>query len=98
MDAQQLVCRELVELVTDYLDDALPPALRVAVDRHLDDCDGCLRYLRLVMRTVDELMRSPPYASLAAPRRHRLLDAFRDRAEGGQPAGRGQAAGRGQPG
>ena len=42
MDAQQLVCRELVELVTDYLDDALPPALRVAVDRHLDDCDGCL--------------------------------------------------------
>ena len=72
-----MICRELVELVTEYLDDALPPGLRAAVERHLDDCVGCTGYLRLLMRTVDELMRSPPDPSLAAPTRHRLLDAFR---------------------
>jgi anti-sigma factor RsiW len=82
MNVQPMVCRELVELVTEYLDDALPPDLRAAVVRHLDDCDGCTEYLRLMRRTVDELMRSPPCASLAAPIRHRLLDAFHDRAGG----------------
>ena len=30
--AHELTCRELVEIVTDYLEGAMPPAERVAVD------------------------------------------------------------------
>jgi anti-sigma factor RsiW len=34
-------CNELVELVTDYLDGALPPDRRAEVDAHLEICAGC---------------------------------------------------------
>jgi anti-sigma factor RsiW len=40
-----LPCKEFVELVTDYLDDALPDDLRTRVDRHLATCDGCQNVL-----------------------------------------------------
>jgi anti-sigma factor RsiW len=80
MDAQPVVCRELVELVTEYLDGELPPDLRAAVVRHLDDCDGCMEHLRLMLRVVAELRHSPPPdPALAARIRQDLLDAFRDR-------------------
>ena len=35
---EQLSCRELVELVTDYLEGMLPAAEHERVDRHLDTC------------------------------------------------------------
>jgi anti-sigma factor RsiW len=38
---QDLPCIEFVELVTDYLDDALDPDRRARVDEHLDLCSGC---------------------------------------------------------
>ena len=37
----ELPCNELVELVTDYLDDALPADRRAQVDAHLATCPGC---------------------------------------------------------
>jgi anti-sigma factor RsiW len=40
-----LDCQDLVELVTDYLDGALPPERRRVFDAHLSDCDGCVHHL-----------------------------------------------------
>jgi len=40
----ELVCREVVELVTAYLDDALEPAQRAALERHLAVCPHCTEY------------------------------------------------------
>jgi anti-sigma factor RsiW len=37
----KLPCKELVQLVTAYLDDALPADIRAAIDEHLDGCHGC---------------------------------------------------------
>jgi anti-sigma factor RsiW len=34
-------CKELVQLITAYLDDALPAAVRADVDEHLGGCEGC---------------------------------------------------------
>jgi anti-sigma factor RsiW len=34
-------CNELVELVTDYLDGALPAERRAEVEAHLSICAGC---------------------------------------------------------
>ena len=77
----EIACRELVELVTEYLDDALDPSERARVDAHLTDCDGCTTYLDQVRATVAATRGLPaepvPPALLA-----RLLDAFR--------AGRGE--------
>jgi anti-sigma factor RsiW len=36
-----LPCIEVVQLITAYLDGALPPDVRTEVDRHLQGCAGC---------------------------------------------------------
>ena len=76
-----LVCREFVEVVTDYLEGALPEAERRAVDAHLRDCDGCTAYLhqmRLAIRAVGEPPPQPPDPAV----RRRLLEAFATRGAG----------------
>lgn len=71
-----IACRELVELVTAYLDGDLDPEERALVDAHLRECDGCTTYLEQVRATVAATHALPaervPPALLA-----RLLDAFR---------------------
>ena len=47
-----LTCRELVELVTDYLEGALDPDREHEVREHLTDCAGCLRYLAQIQLTA----------------------------------------------
>jgi anti-sigma factor RsiW len=48
----EIVCRELVELVTPYLEDALPPDERALVDLHLAGCDGCTAYVQQMRLTI----------------------------------------------
>ena len=53
-----LTCRELVELVTDYLEETLPPTERARFEAHLADCDDCPLYLgqmRLTIRALGAL-------------------------------------------
>ena len=47
-----VACAEMVELVTDYLDGALPPDARARIEDHLAGCDGCAEYLDQIMQTV----------------------------------------------
>jgi len=47
-----LPCQELVDLVTDYLEGALPPALVARFDRHLEVCPFCAEYLEQMRRTI----------------------------------------------
>jgi anti-sigma factor RsiW len=53
--SQELTCQELVELVTDYLEGALPPEERARFDAHIAGCTGCRRYLAQIRRTIDTL-------------------------------------------
>jgi hypothetical protein len=53
----ELVCRQLVTLVTDYLDGVLPPNWKAGVEEHLNGCDGCTRYLQQLRATIDALER-----------------------------------------
>ena len=48
-------CRELVELVTAYLEQALPPDVHAAFEAHLEVCDGCRLYLGQMRLTVRAL-------------------------------------------
>ena len=54
-----MVCRELVELVTDYLEGALPEAERARFDAHMAGCDGCTAYLEDMRRLVASLHAVP---------------------------------------
>ncbi len=45
-------CKELVEIVTDYLEGALSPAERSRFEAHIDACDGCSSYLEQMRKTI----------------------------------------------
>lgn len=47
-----LTCRELVELVTDYLDGALPRAERARFEAHIAACGNCSEYLEQFKQTI----------------------------------------------
>ncbi len=49
-----LVCQQVVELVTDYLEDALSPRDRRRFEAHLRRCPHCTEYIDQ-MRTVIRL-------------------------------------------
>jgi len=72
-----LSCKELVELVTLYLEQALAPRDRDRFDRHIAACDGCDRYLQQMRLTIRTLGRLPE-AAITPMARGRLLHAFRD--------------------
>jgi anti-sigma factor RsiW len=57
-----LACKEFVELVTAYLDSALPERDRVRFETHLTECPYCQRYLaqmRLAIRLAGQLSNPP---------------------------------------
>ena len=57
---RELVCREAVELVTDYLEGALSTADRARLEGHLATCPHCTEYLAQMRRTLDALGRIEP--------------------------------------
>lgn len=72
-----LDCRDLVELVTDYLEGALDPATHARVEHHLGRCAGCAHYLEQ-MRATTRSLRSLRAEDLDPRLRERLLAAFRE--------------------
>lgn len=75
--ADMLQCRELVELITDYLEGALPAATRSRFEAHLEECAVCCAYVTdmavLVERIGDLRQRWPVLID-----RERLLTIFHD--------------------
>ncbi|MFI5318677.1 MAG: anti-sigma factor family protein [Myxococcota bacterium] len=50
--SQRLTCRELIEFLDDYVDDALAAPERARFDDHLGRCPACVRYLRSYQGTL----------------------------------------------
>jgi anti-sigma factor RsiW len=47
-----LVCRQAVELMTDYLEGALSPRDRTRFETHLAGCPHCSEYLAQIRATI----------------------------------------------
>src|SRR2546423_15060484 len=73
---QELACRDIVELVTAYLEHALPPGERERFEQHLVFCDGCNTYLDQMRATIAATGRLEP-AALPAELEARWLEGFR---------------------
>jgi anti-sigma factor RsiW len=72
-------CREFVEQVTDYLEDALTPYQRARVEQHLGRCEGCRTVLaqwRETVRLTGRLADSD-VAEIDPATRNRLIASFR---------------------
>jgi anti-sigma factor RsiW len=72
---RELTCRDIVELVTAYLEDALDAADRERFEEHLVFCDGCGNYLEQMRETVRLTGRVTE--EIPAEFEARLLEAFR---------------------
>ena len=51
-DVLALSCQELVELVTDYLEQALSPGELARFEAHSAGCDNCTHYLDQMRQTI----------------------------------------------
>jgi anti-sigma factor RsiW len=81
VETPEMRCRELVELITDYLEGTLPALDRARFDHHIAGCDGCRAYLDQMRETIRAIGRLPP-ESLSPEMERKLLDAFRGWREG----------------
>jgi len=76
-DADEVVCQQFVELVTDYFEGAMAPRTLSQVEEHLVICEACRNYLEQMRATVASLhaLKPPapaePSASLLAALRAR---------------------------
>ena len=76
MTTDEMVCQELVELVTEYLEGALAPADRARFEAHLAICEGCVNYVSQMRQTIEAVHElRPEHVEATAP--DDLLAAFR---------------------
>jgi hypothetical protein len=76
----EMTCHELVELVTPYLEGAMPPEERDRFEAHRRGCPGCEAYVSQVRLTVSALGQLRPFAGedlSAEP--ESILELFRTR-------------------
>ena len=74
---RELTCKELVELVTGYLDGSLRGRRRRRFESHLAECDGCTRYVEQ-MRTTIRATGTLTEEQVTDEQKTVLLAAFRD--------------------
>jgi anti-sigma factor RsiW len=77
MDARaEMSCRELVEVVTGYLEGTLPARDRERLEAHLEVCRYCVEYVEQMRRTIGAL-GTLGVEPIAPETRDELLAAFR---------------------
>ena len=48
-------CQEVVELVTDYMENVLLPEMRKRLEEHVAECPGCETYIEQIRQTISML-------------------------------------------
>ncbi len=74
---RELTCREVVEVVTDYLEGALLPEMHMVVTEHLIGCPDCSAYYAQMRRTIAmlrQLAQEPAFPET----KEALLQKFRE--------------------
>ncbi len=71
-------CKELVDLLADYLEGQLPPEVASDLDQHLADCPPCLSFLK-TYRTTTRLIREVACEDIPPELEDRLLRFFHER-------------------
>ena len=78
--ADEVTCRQFVELITDYLEGTLPARTLSHVEEHLVMCDWCVTYLEQMDATIASLAALGETRSAEPP--EALLSALRTKRDG----------------
>lgn len=76
MPRDEIACQQLVELVTDYFEESLPPRQRELLEEHLQGCSGCRNYIEQMRQTI-RLTGTVQEDEIPLDVRDGLLDVFR---------------------
>ena len=71
----EISCKELVDLVADYMEEALPDDARAQFEQHLAECGYCTAYVQQMKVTVKLTQQISEGELKPAPKE--LLDVFR---------------------
>lgn len=82
---KHITCREIVELVTSFLEGRLSAGERRRFQEHLAGCEGCSNYLDQMRKTI-RLVGRLTVDSFPVGAREAMLQAFRDWHAPGQPS------------
>ena len=77
MSGEDLTCKEVVEIVSDYLEGVLSPEDRQRFDAHVSACEGCTAYVEQMRETI-RLTGKLTAEQVPVEQRERLRQAFRD--------------------
>jgi predicted anti-sigma-YlaC factor YlaD len=77
MAVRELTCQELVEVVTDYLEDRMSAEQRLLFEEHISYCSWCITYLDQMRETI-RVAGALKEEDLAPDVRDQLLELFRD--------------------
>ena len=72
----RLSCQEVVELVTDYLEQALLPETQSQFEEHIATCPGCNTFLEQVQQTI-MMLRTLSEQQKFPETKQDLLETFR---------------------
>jgi anti-sigma factor RsiW len=81
---EEMACREVVEVITDYLEGTLPADARDRFEAHLAECPYCITYLEQMRATIEALGELQE-ESLDDQTRDGLVEAFRGWNEARRP-------------
>jgi predicted anti-sigma-YlaC factor YlaD len=73
----EITCKEVVELVTDYLEQTLLPEVQARFEAHVADCPGCETYIAQVQKTI-AMLRKLTEEQMFPRTREELLEMFRE--------------------
>jgi anti-sigma factor RsiW len=77
MGVSELTCKELVEVVTDYLEGEMPAEQRLLFEEHIAWCDWCQTYVDQMRETI-RLTGTLREEDVEPEARDALLEVFRD--------------------
>ncbi|HXZ04804.1 MAG TPA: zf-HC2 domain-containing protein [Ktedonobacteraceae bacterium] len=78
---KELSCQEVVELVTDYLEQALLPEKQAQFEEHIANCPGCNTFLEQVQQTIMMLRKLSEQQAFPETKQD-LLEIFRNWKQG----------------
>ena len=73
----EITCKDVVELVTDYLEQTLLPEVQARFEAHVADCPGCETYIAQVQKTIT-MLRKLTEEQMFPGTREELLEMFRE--------------------
>jgi hypothetical protein len=80
LPASSLECRQIAELLGDYLDGSLPKPTVELIEWHIEGCGPCVAFINTYRGTVNAAAKLRD-ASIPAELRHRLLTVLRAKNE-----------------